>query len=372
MKIAIDCRMYFSSGIGTVIQKLVTFLCSSKHKLILLGNRNDLKSCIDCDDITIKDFNEKIYSISEQIKFPVKDLSDIDLFISPHYNIPLRFNGRLLTIIHDLNHLTHPDFLPNRLAFLYAKFFMKKAVRKSCRIVTVSNHSKQMLIKYLNVSESKITVIHNGVDPFFSPADNSLEIDNIKKMFSIYGEYLLFVGNIKPHKNITNIIKSFSLLKKKYNHQINLLLTGEKEKLITAVKNIPLESEDEDIRNSIKFTGYISNDLLLSLYRGAKLFLFPSFCEGFGLPILEAMACGIPVITSNVSSMPEVAGDGAVLVDPYSPEDIAHAMNNVLEDEMLRSKLIERGLERAKSFQWDKAKTKYLKLIDEIGEENAI
>ncbi|MEF3279926.1 MAG: glycosyltransferase family 4 protein [Elusimicrobiota bacterium] len=349
MKIVIDCRMIASSGIGSYIVNIVPFIIN-KFKVYLLGDREKIRKFLSVEDEKIIDFNTNIYTLTEQLLYPVKIYS-CDIFWSPHYNIPLLpiKAKKLMVTIHDVYHLAFKNTLTLKQK-LYADLMFYVATRKPDIILTDSNFSKKEIIKYTKTSKN-IEVVYNAVDEklFFSS-------DNVSKE-----DYILYVGNIKPHKNLIRALEAFSLIK---NSKLKFKIVGKYENFITfdkkAIEKINNNSE------RVELTGYVDNDKLRYLYQKAKLLLFPSLYEGFGLPPLEAMACGCPCVVSNVASLPEVCGDAAYYVDPYSVENIAEGIEKVLADESLRQDLIRKGFENIKRFSWEKSANKIIEIIESL------
>ena len=315
MKIAIDARMINMSGIGTYIRTLL----NQDIYDVALGNRNDINNCDASMDII--DFEDKIYGISEQIHYPIRTLrnKNVDLLHLPHYNVPLFYRGDIAVTIHDLTHLVLPEFLPNKFAYIYAKVIIGYAVRKAKVIFTVSENSKKDLIKYFKVKPSKIIVTYNAVDKCFVHKDIK-DVDYLVKKYNIpeNKKIIMYVGNLKPHKNLVRLLNAYSRMKN--IDDTCLVLVGK------AFDNTELDNTVSQLKieNKVIKTGMIETQELVDFYNIADLFAFPSLYEGFGIPPLEAMACGTPVVCSDNSSLPEVVGDAAVTFNPY---DIIHKGN---------------------------------------------
>jgi glycosyltransferase involved in cell wall biosynthesis len=194
----------------------------------------------------------------------------------------------------------------------------------------------------------------------YKPLENKKEIEGIKRKYGISKKYILFVGTIEPRKNLLRLLSAFEKLKNKFK-EYQLVIVGQigwmTEKFFEKLKNLP-----ENVKRDIILTGYIPREDMVFLYNGCELFIYPSLYEGFGIPVLEAMSCGVPVITSNVSSLPEVGGDACVYVNPYDEEDILYKMEKVLSSEELKNEMSKKGLERAKLFSWEKTAEKTLKV----------
>ncbi|WP_029522920.1 glycosyltransferase family 1 protein [Persephonella sp. KM09-Lau-8] len=346
--IVIDARMINASGIGRYIRNILPFLLK-EFNLKLLGNEQELKKYFPINSNQIINVNSKIYSIQEQFEIARK-IPQCDIFWSPHYNIPIlpiKAKKRMVTI-HDVYHLAFKKSLslPQK---IYASIMIKQTVKRSDIILTVSEFSKSEIKKYVPTNKD-IKVIYNGIDLSFFDKPVPLKEK---------GNYILYVGNIKPHKNLVKALKAFSKLK---IPEIKFKIVGEKDNFITIDKEV--KKIAQKLGNRVEFTGYVSDDELKELYRKAKLFLFPSLYEGFGLPPLEAMASGTPVIVSNVASLPEVCGDAAFYINPYDINDIARGIETVLKDEDLQRQLIQKGLERVKLFSWEKSAQKLIEIIE--------
>jgi glycosyltransferase involved in cell wall biosynthesis len=266
-------------------------------------------------------------------------LESNDLFFSPGYNTPLSCPCPFVFVIHDLSHIFCRENTSLAIQLYYAKI-MKRACHRSDAILTVSEFTRAQIVEWSRVSSEKVFNVGCGVDPAYRPEGDS---------YNFAFQYLLCVSNRKPHKNEFRLVEAFG--KARLDPGIHLVLTGKPtEELSRCI-------ERQRLTARIDFIGLVPNEKLPSLYRGALALVFPSLWEGFGLPPLEAMACGIPVVTSNIAAMPEVAGDAAILVDPTSIEQISNAMERVVGDSHLRRQLRERGLARAAQFPWSKTVT---------------
>lgn len=345
MKIAIDARMYNASGIGTYIQNLVKNNCYE----IALGNKEELKSIKEIDEII--EFNSPIYGVKEQLKFPYKELRKLkpDLLHIPHYNVPIFYRGDMIVTIHDTTHLVLDEFLPNKLAKIYANIMMRIAIKKAKVILTVSENSKKDIMKYFKVDPNKIKVTYLGVKED-TQIKSKEEVEYLYKKFNIprNKKILMYVGNLKPHKNLERLLQAFSKLKNKNDYL--LLLVGK------AFENYNvLEGKEEElkIKQNVIHTGIVSEEELVDLYNLVDLFVFPSLYEGFGLPVIEALRCGTKVACSNTSSLPEVGGD---IVAYFNPKDIDE-MSKVIENELTKPDAEEerqRRVDWAKKFDWKK------------------
>lgn len=356
----LDARMIESSGIGTYIKNL-----SSKTNIydFYLGVHSTLIKYFPEDKLI--EYNSNIYGIKEQINFPYNRVGRRNILHCPHYNIPVFYSGKLVVTIHDIIHILFPEYLPNRLAWYYSKFMIGLATKKANKIITDSQNTKNDLIKYFNISSKKIIVIHIGVNSNFRIVNkncykylyNKYKIEQCKKI-------ILYVGNKKPHKNLETLLKAFYKSKLKKN---SLLIFVGRD--FDNYKNLNILSRKLKLDDYIIHTGTITDEELVYFYNLADLFVFPSLYEGFGLPPLEAMACGTPVVSSNTSSMPEILGDAAYFVNPKSVDELKNAIDEVLDNDELRDKLIKKGLERVKLFTWDKCINRTIKIFNRLSKE---
>ncbi|MCM8767436.1 MAG: glycosyltransferase family 4 protein [Candidatus Omnitrophica bacterium] len=285
----------------------------------------------------------------------------IHILIHPYYCLHL--SGKLVITFHDIAHLIFPEMF-SLFEVETFKFAAKRAVKKADRIIAVSESTKNDLIKYLNVKPDKIIVIHVGLYDFFYEIFDEDMIEKVKLKYGIRKKYILSVGTIEPKKNHIRLLNAFVKIKKKIN-DYQLIICGKPGwKFREFYKR--LSEINDKIRKDIIVTNYVPLRDLTILYKEADIFTFPSLYEGFGSPILEAMRCGVPVITSNISSMPEVAGDAALLINPEDEDDIANAILKLIEDKELRENLIKKGLERVKLFTWENTAKKTLKVYNEL------
>lgn len=263
-------------------------------------------------------------------------LSPDKVFFTPGFNAPWWFVSRSIITIHDLNHI---DVKGNNslLKTFYYNWVLKRACKKCIKIFTVSEFSKSRIVEWSNILPDKVVVVGNGVSMGFKPS-GELHLPGY--------EYFLCVSNRKEHKNEKRLINAFSQLDR--SQGVKLLFTGHPtDDVLQYIRKEGLESD-------ILFSGRIDENELPKYYRGAKAVLMPSLYEGFGLPVIEAMACGVPVMASNTTALREVAQGFAVTVDPYSVKEISAGMNMLLTDNVLRNELIAKGLDRARMFSWDK------------------
>ncbi|MDD5760898.1 MAG: glycosyltransferase family 1 protein [bacterium] len=283
------------------------------------------------------------------------------IFIFPNYAGPPIMRSKSITFVYDLSFIIVPEYVDkgNR---LYLTKKVKHSINNSEHIITISESSKRDIVKHYNINPDKVSIIYPAIDHNKYTKEQQQAIEKIKINCGIKNDYLLFVGNIEPRKNLVGIIKAYMKLDSGLRNKTSLLIVGGSGWLNKEILKMiaGYQSKGADIILPAK---YINDDELPALYSGADLFLFPSHYEGFGIPLLEAMACGTPIVTSPNSSLPEVAGDAAYYVNPNDPVDIAAGITRVLRDEVLRRSLVEKGLKRVRQFTWRNSAEKFHELI---------
>ena len=367
MRVAIDARKLHDFGIGTYTRNLLRHLAriDRDSEYVLLCHEPDLEigPQLGPNFRTVLEPSPN-YSIREQIHVPwVLHRERPDVFHAPHYVMSPAVCCRSLVTIHDCIHLMFPRYLPNRAAYVYAKAFMWSAARRSHRILTVSEASKRDIIHFLNVPPEKIVVVYNAIDERFRVAPSEEAIARVRERYQLDHRFVLYVGNIKPHKNLVRLIEAFDRLRKRKFDDLTLLIIGDEISKLPALRRAV---HSHKLHKHVRFLGYLPDDTLAILYRLAAVFVFPSLYEGFGLPPLEAMACGAPVVTSKVSSLPEVTGDAAVLVDPYDVESITDGIARVLTDPALREELRVKGIARSREFSWERSVSRTREIYQEV------
>lgn len=271
-----------------------------------------------------------------------------DLFVSPDGMLSLGARYRQLPVIHDINFLHHPGDLKWLTSKYYNHFFPRFA-REATRIATVSEYSRQDIASNYGVPPENIDVVYNGVNPFFSPVDEATR-HTTRQRVTGGPEYFVYVGSLHPRKNISTLVKAFAAFKSESGSDIKLVLAGPD---FWGMGDIRRTVEATQLRDEVVFTGRLSNDDLALVVGSAKALTFIPYYEGFGIPVIEAMAAGVPVITSKVTSLPEVAGSAALLVNPMDVTEVKNAMLQLHNDAALRSNLIEKGFVRQQRFSWD-------------------
>jgi glycosyltransferase involved in cell wall biosynthesis len=284
----------------------------------------------------------------------------IDAFISPDGFLPLKTKTPTLAVIHDINFEHFPKGMPFLYVWYYLKFFPKYA-KIATRIVTVSHFSKADIIQKYAIENSKIDVVYNGINKSFVPISKEEQIKTRQK-FTKGKPYFLFVGSLHPRKNLPNLLKAFEKYKQIAQNETQLLVVGSK---LFKTKAIFKAYNQMIYRENVHFCGHLFEYDLHKVTASAKALTFVSYFEGFGIPIVEAFACQTPVITSKTSSMPEIAGDAAILINPHSTDEIAQALQK-MDNEHLRLELIEKGKIRSKDFDWNISAQKLWENIEEI------
>jgi glycosyltransferase involved in cell wall biosynthesis len=288
---------------------------------------------------------------------------NIDLFIFANFVSYPVLEKKNIIIIYDLSYLKYSQFgEPKNVKFLTK--FVPLSIKETDHIVTISKNSKKEIINTYKVPENKISIIYPAIDNNFFKPVNSKNVNLIKKKYNLGSKYLLFMGTLEPRKNIINLIKAYRSLPKKIIHTFNLVLAGGKGWQDKDILNFISKAQNSGYK--IIVPGYISEKDLPALYSGAFLFLYPSLYEGFGLPVLEAMSCGCPVIASNTSSIPEVTGNAALLIDPKDHNFIKNAIIELLEDKNLRQDLITKGFRQVQKFSWDKSAKKLINVFNKV------
>lgn len=356
--ISIDLRMLNASGIGTYLRNIIPYILNAFPcvNFNLLGKISEIEqqSWARRKNVSLIDCQSSIYTIAEQFELFKKTPKETTLFWSPHYNIPLFYRGKLLVTVHDVFHLAKPEFIGGMHKILYAKGMFSALKHKADTVLCVSHFTAKEFDKLVGNVNNNVLVVYNGVDKIWF---------EIKKNFKPHNKpYFLYVGNVKPHKNLISLLRAFKLISHSIPHDI--LIVGKKDGFIT--EDNKLNYEAQFLKERVYFTGYVNEELLHQYFLHASALVFPSLYEGFGFPPLEAMACGCPVIVSDAASLPEVCGDAALYCDPYSAEDIAKKVQLLIENKNLREQLRLKGFEQAKKFSWERCALKTCKVIEEV------
>jgi glycosyltransferase involved in cell wall biosynthesis len=309
------------------------------------------------DNFKIRYVNGGFYPKWEQISLPKAVKNDkCQLLHCTSNTAPLNINIPLVLTLHDIIYMekTYSQILKGsgtnyqKFGNIYRRYVVPKIVRKSNRIITVSEFEKRRIADFFKIDGRKLKAVYNGVSSHFKKIEDNNELQRVKDKYKLPEKFIFFLGNTDPKKNTKGVLKAFSDFCRMNNEYQLVMLDFERNEL----EKILVEINDTKLIDRIHLTGYVVNTDLPAIYNLSKLFLYPSLRESFGIPMLEAMACGTPVITSNTSSMPEVADDAALIIDPFKTEDITDSIVLLLNNSELRHQLIEKGFKRAAKFTW--------------------
>jgi len=353
MKVLFDCReiQKNTTGIARFLLSLFRGIknFNIEYEFLLLGNQYadfGRKELDGYEKIVVEEKNT-FYFDQITILQIIKE-QKIDLFFSPYYKFPVFTTVPVITSIFDVMYLVLDEY-KNDIKNIYRKNFIKLTYGKVNKVITSSNFAKNKIMKVLNLPDEKISVVYLSVDEKFKP-QSAEKIKEIKEKYGISKNYILYVGNAKPHKNLNRLLSAWQLVDEKIKKDYVLVLAGVGQKFCY---------KDEDIL----IIPFVSEEELPILYSGATVFVFPSVYEGFGLPPLEAMACGCPVISSNTSSMPEALSDACLYFNPYDVKEMSSIIQKVLESKLLQDELRQKGIQRAKLFTTEKMATNLINIF---------
>lgn len=372
MRIAIDGRMgHTRVGMGVYIRGLISHLgkIDRRNEYFIITHRGKKADFIPNQSNFIKWGTSISYKnhfrrdFWEQGYLPLKlRKANIDVYHGPNYVLPIFSKNGLVLTIYDMTLFASQEWYKPISRFRVQRL-LKTSAKRAHKIITGSENSKRDIIEILKVPEEKVQVIYIGIDDVYRPIDDRRGLDFVKTRYGITSRFILHVGSLNPRKNIPRLIDAYNMLPAKILKEYELVIVGKKswkaDKIFAETKKLGLEDR-------VIFTGFVADSDLPLLMNAADLLAFPSLYEGFGIPPLEAMACGTPVVASNTSSIPEVVGDAALLFDPYNVEEIANAMYRALTNEQLRDELRQKGFERAKQFSWEKAARETLAVYEGV------
>jgi len=370
MRIGIDARLvyYSQAGISQYILRLIQGLAESdrENEFIILQSRKDKHLIVDRPNFKRVSLWTPSHHRLEQYALRVEISGlNLDVLHSPDFIPPFHCRCKSIITIHDLAFLLYPHFLTKDSARYYSQ--IDEAVKRTDHIIAVSESTKQDTIRLLGAPEHKITVIYESANPIYRPVKDREILEQTKSKYDVTGDFILFVSTIEPRKNLPTLLKAYKQLLDSYRAGVKLVVVGRRgwlsEEVFTLIDELKLT-------NDVLFLDRVPIKDLLHLYNAAQLLVQPSFYEGFGLPPLEAMACGTPVVVSNVSSLPEVVGDAGLLVDPEDVSELAVAIWRVLTDEALREDLIAKGFKRAQCFSWEKTALQTLELYRRVAQSD--
>jgi glycosyltransferase involved in cell wall biosynthesis len=369
MRVGIDARLvyYSQAGIGQYILHLVNGLArvDGDNEYVLLQSRKDDTTILERPNFRRVSLWTPSHHRLERYSLNVEMMRlGLDVLHSPDFIPPHRPSCRSVITVHDLAFLLYPHFLTRESARYYGH--IDQAVRWTDHIIAVSESTKRDTIQHLGVPEDKITVVHEAANPIFRPIDREHARQQVQNRHGVDGPFILFVSTIEPRKNVPTLIQAVWQLMTCYKEEIRLVIAGGKgwlfEDAFALVEQLKLEDR-------VHFVGRVSSEELLHLYNAAELLAHPAFYEGFGLPPLEAMACGLPVVVSHVASLPEVVGDAGILIDPHNVDELTVSMWRVLNDSGLRREMSAKGLNQAARFSWDRAARETLGIYQSVFEQ---
>ncbi len=386
MRIIVDGKPLLGkrAGIGKYTYNLLQGLSQLDHKneYFLYGVNNLLNRTRLHQLSDPMEFDQALSNLIVRIPFPFKKMVQFitstiaqktikqmraDLFWATNYLGIIHDSFKTIITIHDMAYKYYPENIhPTMYKYLSRNLY--DHAQRAHAIIADSECTKRDVMKFLEIPSEKIQVIYSGVNSMFRPIHDTSILNRIRRKYHLPSKIILFVGTLEPRKNIVGLIQAYKELIRDLKSNYSLVIVGGKG---WAYKDIFKTVGDLKIKDRIVFTGYVPDEDLPAIYNLGDVFVYPSFYEGFGMPVVEAMACGVPVITSNLSSLPEVGGDAVLYVSPGQTEEIAHTIKSILTDEKLRVSLKEKGLIRSKSFTWENAARQVLKVFDTVMNEGS-
>jgi glycosyltransferase involved in cell wall biosynthesis len=368
MRIGIDARLgyYVQGGIPQYTRNLIHALASidQENSYLVFQRRADQRTLISQQNFRRVSLWTPSHHPLEQYLLSLELLAQngLDVIHWTDFIPPFHYRRPSVITVHDLHFLLYPHFLTRDSARYYG--LIDRAVRRANHIIAVSEATKQDLIRLTGTPNNKISVIYEAAESIYFPVQDQEALEHIRTQYHLSDKYILFVGTIEPRKNLKTLIRAFDILLKNYKPQVNLAIVGKPGWLYEDVYQLV---EELSLHDTVKFLGHVPTADLPLLYNASQMLILPSFYEGFGLPPLEAMSCGIPVVVSDTSAMPEVVGDAALRVDPEDTEGFAVAMWRFLSDQDLRADMIVKGKKRAKAFSWKRAAQETSEIYRKLG-----
>jgi len=375
MRVAIDVRRATNYGVGTYIRNIVNHLARANRgtSYVLFGSTRDREQFGDLpDNFEWVEHSAAPESFRDQIQVPLILRKYVDVLHEPWLYAPLVSPCPVVITVHDLTEIIDSHGAPPpegaRPPRTLRRYFARRALHRAARIFAVSQASQRELTRVFGIPEKKIEVVYNALDERFLREPLPADADRILERHAVNYPFLLYAGNIRPQKNLTRLIEAFAVVKGElFEHpelsKLKLIVIGDELAKHPDLRRAVVRTR---MREEVRFLGFVPHGVLRVFYARARAFLFPSLYEGFGLPPLEAMAHGTPVVTSNVSSLPEVVGNAAVLVHPENVFEIMRALHRVLMDQPLREKMKERSLRQAAKFSWEKSVRRIREVYREV------
>ena len=375
MKIGIEGQRLFRTkkhGMDMVALELIKNLqeIDKENEYVIFVKPVEDKCLSDTENFKIVELGGGPYPLWEQWALPrAAKKYGCDVLHCTSNTAPVFSKTPLVLILHDIIYLESISIFKKagtwyqKLGNMYRRWVVPPVVKRSKKVVTVSNYEKERIAKFFNMDSSRLSAIYNGVGPHFQKISDQNYLKEIKNKYNLPDHFMFFLGNTDPKKNTSGVLKAFADFNAQSEKQYKLVMLDYDE---GALQSLLADIGHPEIREHIQLTGYVPNIEMPAIINQCEVFLYPSLRESFGIPILEGMACGVPVITSNTSSMPEIAEDAAHIVDPHKSEQITDGIIKILADENYRNLLVEKGLERSKYFSWKRMAEENLKLYTEL------
>jgi alpha-1,3-rhamnosyl/mannosyltransferase len=351
--IGLDTRNLQDTGVGTYVRQLVHALArvDNENRYMLLARAQD-RDVFD----GLPDNFQPVYETAPV--YSVRELTALswrlvrlraDLYHSTHYVTPAVLHSPMVVTVHDVLHLFYPDFLPSRFAFLYAQRMIHRTLSRADRVITVTQGSRADLIQNFDVDSRKVQVVYNGISEQFRTRLAPEELERWRRDLGLQGQYILFVGNPNPRKNLDTVVQAYARARQLASFDAPLVCIGDRAGSEFKIRQ---RAANLGVSGQVRLLGRVAPEALPAIYQGAALFLYPTLYEGSALPVVEALASGVPVITSNTAALKEVAEGFAHLVDPLDIEGMAKAIAHCMSDPEHRAALARLGARRAEDFRW--------------------
>ena len=380
MKIGIEGQRIYRNkkhGMDMVALELIRNLQEIDHKneyVIFIKPDSDDKVLKQTANFKIVKLKGGFYPLWEQFSLPRAARQEgCQLLHCTSNTAPVNTQIPLIVTLHDIIYmessylkiLKGSSTLYQKMGNIYRRLVIPSIVKKSSKIITVSHFEKNRIGQFFGIEgDKRLAAVYNGVSEHFKPVTDKLELQRVRTKYKLPEHYLFFLGNTDPKKNTKGTLKAFSDYLKKTESDMQLVMLDYDR---TELEKLLIEIDNKSLINIISLTGYVINTDLPAIYSQCQVFLYPSLRESFGIPMLEAMACGVPVITSNTSSMPEVAGSAAFIIDPFKPEEITDALIQITSNPTLRTQLVEKGLLQSAKFSWKAMAKDVLEIYEQIG-----
>ena len=359
VRLLLDARMARHGGIGTYVRHLVTALAVSGavERCCLAGAPHGSFSPQD-GSLCLHPYPAPIYSVWEQIVLPANP-HGAQLWHSPHYNIPLRWRGPLVVTIHDLIPIQHPSWMSTPLAAPYAAFMLRQVARRASAVIAVSEATKRAFCAWAGMDPQRVTTIPHGVPPHVVRPIPAAQRDRVLAAYGVHPPFVLWVSAVRPHKNPLTVLRAFARLRARYQIPHQLVMVGALPRWYQTPWH---EAQRLGLSEAIRWMGSVPAEIVSVLYQTARVLVMPSFEEGFGLPVLEAMAAGLPVLVSTTPALVELVGTAGVTIDPNDVDGWAKRLYTVLLNDDLHRTLQDQGRHRASQFTWADAVARHLEV----------